>query len=60
MRKSDAHEYAWQLMQSFGEKAEVEASRREREAQTAGRADEVENWERIRAAIREHRGAHES
>lgn len=60
MRTSDISEYAWQLMQSFGDKAAVEAGKRERQALDDGNQDEAEQWSRIRKAIEERKGAHAS
>ena len=60
MDMKQVHDFARKLVEAHGDRAEVEAAAKLRTAEEAGDAQEVENWTRIRAAVRERRGAHES
>lgn len=60
MDMKQVHDFARKLVEAHGERAEVEAAAKLRAAEDAGDKQEVENWTRIRAAVRERRGAHES
>ena len=50
-------EYANALYRTHGDAAEGEAAQRERQHSAAGEPDQAADWRRIRAAIRERRGA---
>ena len=60
MDMKQVHDFARKLVEAHGDKAEVEAAAKLRAAEEAGDAQEIENWTRIRAAVRERRSAHES
>ncbi|GAB4283945.1 MAG: hypothetical protein Kow0058_02930 [Roseovarius sp.] len=49
-------EYARALLDAHGDAAEVEAARRMRECEAAGKTAEAEDWKRIRLAVSEMRG----
>ncbi|MBU2959583.1 hypothetical protein KO516_01835 [Citreicella sp. C3M06] len=53
-------EYATALYNAHGAQAEVEAARRARECEAAGKTAEQEDWSAIQAAIRAKRGALQS
>ncbi len=53
-------EYARALLSSHGDKAAAEAAQKMREYEEAGNAEEADNWRRIRLAITEMRGPHQS
>ena len=50
-------ERAHALFRAMGDKAEAEAARRERQCEEEGDKTEAETWRRIRASIRQRRGA---
>jgi len=52
-------EYARALLNSHGAKAHVEAARRMRECEQAGKTDEARDWKKIRIALSEMRGPHQ-
>ncbi len=52
-------EYAQALYRAHGNKAEVEVAQRERRAVEAGKTAEAMDWRRIRASIRQIRGANQ-
>lgn len=60
MRMSDIHDYARQMFEAYGDKAEVEAEQRALKADEEKNATEAQTWRRVRAAIREMRGSHVS
>ena len=60
MRMSDIHDYARQLFEAHGDKAEVEAEQRALKADAEKNTTEAQTWRRVRAAIREMRGSHVS
>lgn len=60
MDMRQVHTYARKLMEVHGAQAEVEAANRLKQAENAGDAAEIENWRRIRSAVRERRGSHVS
>ena len=53
----DLVQYARSLYDAHGDKSEAEAARKAANARTAGRAEDARRWEKIRAQIREMRGA---
>ena len=55
-----ASEIAHALYRVRGDKAAVEAARREHEYRDAGDADEAAYWRAIRGSIRQIRGANQS
>ena len=59
MDYSDLVRYARSLYDAHGGKAEAEAARKAVLAHSAGKTREAERWEKIRAQIRELRGAHQ-
>lgn len=60
MNTADTHAYAKWLLETRGDKAELHAAEEQKRCETGGDAQEIENWRKIRAAIREMRGARES
>lgn len=52
-------QYARSLYDAHGDKAEAEAAQKAATARMAGHATHAETWEKIRAHIRELRGAHQ-
>lgn len=60
METAKVMEYARSLFTAHGDKAEAEAARKAKEAEDAGKADEAENWQSVRAAIRQMRGPNAS
>jgi hypothetical protein len=60
MDMQQVHDFARKLIDAHGDAAEAEASAKLQAAEKAGDEAEIENWRRIRAAVRERRGAHES
>ena len=53
-------QYAHALYRAHGNKAEAEAAQRERAASQAGKTGEAQNWRKIRASIRQIRGANQT
>lgn len=53
-------EFARQLLDAHGARAEIEAAQKLQEAEDRGAAREADSWRRIRAAIRELRPPHVS
>jgi hypothetical protein len=53
-------QYARALMQARGPKSIAEAAQRMRENEAKGNKTEAENWRRIRLALAEMRGPHQS
>ncbi len=49
-------QYARALLNAHGDKAAVEAARRMRACEEAGKPEEAEDWKKIRLAISEMRG----
>ena len=49
-------EHAQALYDAHGDKAELEAARRQNESEAAGDEEEAKNWMSIRAAVRQLRG----
>jgi len=60
MRMEDIHEYARQMLETYGDKAEPMAQQKALAAEEAGNASEAETWQKVRASIREMRGSHVS
>lgn len=60
MKMSDVHYYARLLIELHGDKAEVEAARKEHELEQSGDKQKVEIWRSIRNSIKEMRGPHVS
>lgn len=52
-------EIAHALYRAHGDKAEVEAARRERRFKDAGNDDEAAHWRAIRVSVRRMRGANQ-
>lgn len=53
----EIHESARKLYQAHGDKAELEAAQKARKLREAGHEDEAADWQRIREAIAQIRGA---
>jgi hypothetical protein len=60
METTKAAEFARQLLDAHGDRAEIEAAQKAQEAETGGDSQLAENWRRVRAAIRELRPPHAS
>ncbi len=60
MRMSEVQDYARQLMEQFGDKAELIAAQKAQECQKQGDEKEASDWRRIRTAVREMRTPHVS
>ena len=60
MRMADIHDFARQLLEAHGDKAEAEAQHRAHKAEQENDKEQAEDWRRVRAAIREMRGSHVS
>ena len=60
MRMQDIHDFARQLFEAHGDKAEAEAQQRAQKAEQENDKEQAEDWRRVRAAIREMRGSHVS
>ncbi|WP_299608284.1 hypothetical protein [uncultured Tateyamaria sp.] len=52
-------QHAHALYRAHGDKAEAEVAQRERMAVEAGKTEEAQDWRRIRASIRQIRGANQ-
>ena len=52
-------QHAHALYRAHGDKAEAEAAQRERAADAAGKRQEARDWRKIRASIRQIRGANQ-
>lgn len=50
------HDTARVLIDSYGDRARVEAARREQEAISAGRDDLAEDWRRVREVLTQRAG----
>lgn len=59
MDYSDLVHYAHSLYDAHGGKAEAEAARKALAARKSGNRVDAETWDKIRARIRELRGAHQ-
>jgi hypothetical protein len=60
MQLSEVHDYARQLLSMHGDKARLVAAQRCIESERRGDHREAEDWRRIREALKEIRGPHES
>ena len=60
MKSTQIIEYAKELVEAHGAKAEAEAAQRAIDADNAGKPDEAEQWRQVRAAIVKMRPAHSS
>lgn len=60
MDMQQVHHIAKTLIDAHGAAAEAEAASRLQAAEASGNDQEIENWRRIRAVIRERKPAHES
>ena len=60
MDMQQIHNFAKKLIDVHGGTAEAEAAAQLKSAEESGDAAKIENWRRIRAAIRERKPAHES
>lgn len=60
MNTADTHVYAKWLLDTQGDKAELHAAEEQQKCEAGGDPREAENWRKIRASIREMRGARES
>ncbi|EEX10582.1 conserved hypothetical protein [Ruegeria lacuscaerulensis ITI-1157] len=49
-------QYARALYSAHGDKAEAEAAQKAREYEAAGNVEEAQNWQAVRASIRQMRG----
>ena len=59
MQTTDVTQHAHALFRSHGHRAEAEAAQRERAAAEKGKTALAEDWRRIRASIRQLRGANQ-
>ncbi|MDA0187089.1 hypothetical protein [Roseicyclus sp.] len=59
MDHKDYVQYARNLYDAHGAKAEAEAAQKAASARAAGQAENAATWEKIRAQIRELRGAYQ-
>ncbi len=50
------HDAARILIDSYGDRARVEAARREQEASSAGKAEEAADWRRVREFLTQRAG----
>ncbi|SDD97384.1 hypothetical protein [Ruegeria marina] len=53
-------EYARALYAAHGDKAEAEAAQKEQHCKAMGNLDQAEDWQAVRRAIRQLRGANQS
>ena len=60
MQTTQVAEFARQLLDAHGDRAEIEAARKVQDAETSGDSQLAENWRRVRAAIHELRPPHAS
>jgi hypothetical protein len=60
MDMQQVHDFARKLIEAHGDAAEAEAAAKLQDAEKSGDKAEIDNWRRIRAAVRERKGAHES
>ena len=58
MNATKINEYARQLLDAHGDKAEAEAAQKATGFEEAGDTVQAEHWKKIRAAIAEMRGPH--
>ncbi len=60
MRMAEVHDYARQMFEAYGDKAEPMAQQRAVKAEGGGNKVEAETWRRVRAVLKEMRGSHVS
>jgi len=60
MRMFDIHENARRCQELHGDRAELVASQKVLECERTGNSEDAQNWQRVRAAIAQHRGPHNS
>jgi hypothetical protein len=60
MQEVEVADFARQLFQAHGPKAAAEAAQKARALEEQGKADEATTWRRIKAAIKEMLGPHQS
>lgn len=60
MNTKEIERHARSLYTAHGDRAEFEAAQRAREVEEMGNQSEADDWQRIRAAIRQIRGPNES
>jgi len=60
MNAVEIHEIAEQYYRAHGDKSELEAAQKAQDLQSAGRKNEAKDWQRIRQAIAQLRGANYS
>jgi regulator of protease activity HflC (stomatin/prohibitin superfamily) len=60
MQEMEIQDYARQLLDAHGDKAQVEAAQKARAFEEKGNADEATTWRQIEAAIKLMRGPRES
>lgn len=57
MNVLEIHESARKLYEAHGDKAEFEAAQKARQLKESGKEDEAADWQKIREAIAQMRGA---
>ena len=60
MQSTELHEHAQKLLQTHGDKAELDAAQKAQKYKDEGKQKQASDWDRIGASIREIRGPHES
>jgi len=60
MKAVDIQEYARKLLNAHGDKAEYEAAQKAHQFKQEGDEKQAEDWMKIRKAIHQMRGPHES
>jgi regulator of protease activity HflC (stomatin/prohibitin superfamily) len=60
MQELEIQDYARQLLDAHGDKAQVEAAQKARAFEEKGNADQAKTWRQIEAAIKLMRGPRES
>ena len=60
MQSTEINEHARKLLEAHGDKAELEATQKALKCIEEGDQKQAEDWEKIRAAIHQMRGPHES
>ena len=58
MNALEIHECAEELYRAHGDKSELEAAQKSRELRDAGKISQSKDWQKIRQAIAQLRGAH--
>lgn len=60
MDMQQINDLARMMIEAHGDQAQVAAARRQAEEEQRGNQEEIETWKRVRAAIAERRGPHQS